>query len=150
MLLISHRGNIEGRVPELENSPNYVSQAISLGYDVEVDLWVDNNLLYLGHDEPQYLVGDLWIAGFFYSLWIHCKNPEAITYMQENHPEANYFWHEKDTLTLTSKNYLWTYPGKQPVKNSIAVMPELYGDDISECLGLCSDYVKKYKDENNL
>jgi len=26
-------------------------------------------------------------------------------------------------------------------------MPEREGDDISSCLGICSDVIKKYKDE---
>jgi len=60
--------------------------------------------------------------------------------------DINYFWHEEDTLTLTSHNYLWVYPGKQPIKNSIAVLPELFQDDVSECLGVCSDFIKKYED----
>jgi len=36
------------------------------------------------------------------------------------------------------------YPGKQPIKDSIAVMPELYNDDLSLCIGICSDYISKY------
>ena len=61
----------------------------------------------------------------------------------------NYFWHEEDTLTLTSKKYLWVYPSKQPIKNSIAVMPELNDDDISECIGICSDYIENYEEYIN-
>ena len=49
---------------------------------------------------------------------------------------------------MTSKGYLWAYPGKQPIKRSIAVMPEINNDDISECIGVCSDVIQKYKDEN--
>jgi hypothetical protein len=60
----------------------------------------------------------------------------------------HYFWHEEDTLTLTSENYIWAYPGKQPIKGSIAVMPERGNDDLSKCIGICSDVIKKYKDEN--
>ena len=47
-------------------------------------------------------------------------------------------------ITLTSKNYIWAYPGKQPIKNSIAVLPEIYQDNLSECLGVCSDYIENY------
>jgi hypothetical protein len=50
-------------------------------------------------------------------------------------------------VALTSKNYVWAYPGKQPIKGSIAVMPERSDDDISVCKGICSDVIKKYKDE---
>jgi hypothetical protein len=59
--------------------------------------------------------------------------------------EMHYFWHQDDMVTLTSQGTIWAYPGKQPIKNSIAVMPEIYGDNIIQCLGICSDYIEKYK-----
>jgi hypothetical protein len=61
--------------------------------------------------------------------------------------DFNFFWHETDTVTLTSKKYIWAYPTKQPILNSIAVMPELYKDNIIGCIGVCSDYIEKYKNE---
>jgi len=57
----------------------------------------------------------------------------------------NYFWHENDTVTLTSENWIWAFPGKQPINGSIAVMPEIYNDDVSEAAGVCSDYIQNYK-----
>ncbi len=57
----------------------------------------------------------------------------------------NYFWHETDTVTLTSKSYIWAYPGKQPITNSIAVLPEIYNDNIENCVGVCSDIIEFYK-----
>jgi hypothetical protein len=145
MKLISHRGNLIGPNSERENSPSYLQEALDNGFDVEVDLWFIEDKLYLGHDEPQYLISHSWLTQFLYRLWVHCKNPEAIVYLQENYPQINYFWHQEDTLTLTSKKYIWVYPGKQPIKDSIAVMPEIHNDDISQCLGICSDYIQNYK-----
>ena len=145
MILISHRGNINGKFESYENDPTYIDNAISKGYDVEVDVWFIDNLLYLGHDKPQYVVELKWFIDRIDKLWVHCKNVEAVLYFKECDDDMNYFWHEEDTLTLTSQNYLWVFPGKQPIKNSIAVMPEIYNDDISICLGICSDYLEKYK-----
>jgi hypothetical protein len=42
-------------------------------------------------------------------------------------------------------NYIWAYPGKQPIYKSIAVMPELNNDDVTKCIGICSDYIEKYQ-----
>ena len=56
MILISHRGNFKGRNPEKENHPDYIKDAIERGYHVEVDVWVNNGIFYLGHDEPQWRV----------------------------------------------------------------------------------------------
>ena len=35
----------------------------------------------------------------------------------------NYFWHQEDKVTLTSKGYLWAYPGVI-CDNAITVLPE--------------------------
>ncbi len=40
MFLISHRGNISGKLPERENTVDYIQEALGLGYDVEVDVWM--------------------------------------------------------------------------------------------------------------
>jgi hypothetical protein len=144
MVLISHRGNIDGKIIEKENHPDYINQAISEGYNVEIDLWMNDGVLYLGHDSIQYEINYEWLKDRKNKLWIHCKNIEALEWCDEK-IEFHYFWHEEDTVTLTSQGTIWAYPGKQPIKNSIAVMPEIYGDNIIQCLGICSDYIQKYK-----
>ena len=144
MILISHRGNLNGPNEVRENSPYYIMEAIDEGYDVEVDLWWVDGKVYLGHDKPQYEVSDEWLGERIDKLWVHCKNVELLNWIRST--TLHYFWHEEDTLTLTSKNYMWVYPGKQPVIGSIAVMPEIHNDDISKCLGVCSDFIKKYND----
>lgn len=144
MILISHRGNISGRKVPFENRPSYIDEAIEAGYDVEIDVWLIDGVIFLGHDEPQYGITQQWLNERVDKLWIHCKNVEAMEWFNMI-GGFNYFWHEKDTMTLTSNGYMWVYPGKQPVKNSIAVMPEIYNDDVSKCLGICSDVIQNYK-----
>ncbi len=142
MILISHRGNINGKQPNKENAPFYINNALKLGYNVEIDIWWYNNSFYLGHDVPTYKVDVKYLHD--YRLWCHAKNLEAIVEMSK-HPTIHYFWHQKDDITLTSKGYIWAYPGKQPIKNSIAVLPELYNDDLGVCKGVCSDNILKIK-----
>ena len=152
MILISHRGNIIGSQPEKENHPDYIQDAISFGYDVEIDIWFHDNKLYLGHDEPQYPINLKWLKARIDVLWIHCKNHDGLMYFNELEDsgiaEFNYFWHQEDDITLTSMNFMWVYPGKQPIRKSIAVMPEIHDDDISECVGICSDFIENYKQLN--
>ena len=143
MILISHRGNIDGKLVERENHPDYIDEAIALGYDVEIDLWFIDGRVYLGHDEPQYEVDDIWLGERTDKLWVHCKNVESLNWIRST--ILHYFWHETDTVTLTSKNYIWAYPGKQPIVGSIAVMPELENDNVLLCTGICSDYIKRYQ-----
>ena len=143
MILISHRGNINGRFEDWENKPEYIDDALSLGYDVEIDLWFIDGKTYLGHDEPQYEIDDDWLGERIDKIWVHCKNIESLNWIRSTN--LHYFWHETDTVTLTSKNYVWAYPGKQPIVGSIAVMPELENDNVLLCTGICSDYIQYYK-----
>ena len=118
--------------------------------DVEVDLWFVDGRFMLGHDEPQYEIDYKWLEDRSDRLWVHCKDIPSVEYFTENAikcAEINWFWHENDTMTLTSFGYVWVYPGRQPILRSIAVMPEREWEDISNCLGICSDVIKKYKDE---
>jgi hypothetical protein len=146
MIYISHRGNVDGKKPHLENKPEYIDETLSLGYDVEIDVWMIDGVLLLGHDEPQYGITQDWLNKRSEKLWVHCKNIEAMEWFASI-DGFNYFWHEEDTMTLTSMGEMWVYPGRQPVKGSIAVMPERYDDAVSQCLGICSDVIKKYRDE---
>ena len=147
MIFISHRGNLTGKNPKMENKPSYISDALNQGYDCEVDVWFVDNKFMLGHDEPKYGFPFVLFRSFYNKLWIHCKNVEAVSALYD-FPEThllNYFWHQNDDVTLTSKGHIWAYPGKQPIKSSIAVLPELNNDDLTHAIGICSDNIKKYK-----
>jgi hypothetical protein len=144
MILISHRGNIDGKILEKENHPNYIDATLGSGYDVEVDVWYIDGKIMLGHDNPQYEVNLRWFTDRINKLWIHCKNMESLIYFRDCGYDINYFWHQTDDVIITSKDFLWAHPGKQPINNSIAVLPELFDDDIKECIGVCSDFIIKY------
>jgi hypothetical protein len=147
MILISHRGNLNEKQPNRENHPDYIWEAIRKKYHVEIDVWFINGKLKLGHDIPQYDFPFDLIENHYSKLWIHCKNLAAISELNKFDKTGirlNYFWHQNDDITLTSKGYIWAYPGKQPIENSIAVMPEINNDDISKCIGICSDYITNY------
>jgi hypothetical protein len=147
MILIAHRGNLEGPNSEYENRPEYIEEALSKKYDVEIDLWLIDGNYFLGHDGPEYPVKLEWLLRRSQSLWVHCKNVEAMSKLDPDY--FNFFWHENDTVVLTSHCDLWAYPGKQPIKNSIAVMPEIHNDNLDFCKGICTDFVLKYKQELN-
>src|SRR5690606_41780184 len=73
MKLIAHRGNFKGMFIDLENSPQYIDQALDLGYEAEIDVWyVDGNFV-LGHDNPQYPTDETWLLKRRDKLWCHAK-----------------------------------------------------------------------------
>ena len=142
MHLIAHRGNISGPQPSKENSPEYIDQALGLGYDVEIDIWYLDDQLYLGHDLPQYETTIDYLRNN--RFWCHCKNAEALRYLLDNNIHC--FFHEEDDVTLTSHGIIWTFPNKKLMPNAVCVMPERgYDGDIDKCLGICSDYIKEYR-----
>ena len=143
MILISHRGNLNGKVEEWENYPRYIDSTIEQKFDVEIDVRYINGDLYLGHDNPDYLITLSWLRERKDKLWIHCKNHDAVEYLHQT--DLNWFWHDSDDMTLTSNGFIWAHPKIQPLKNSIAVMPDNYNWDLSLCAGVCSDYIIKYK-----
>ena len=147
MILISHRGNIDGPNVENENKPSYISTAIEKGYDCEVDFWFVNNKFVLGHDEPQYEIPIEFIQSYYRKLWIHCKNYDALSKLVEidrGGVYLNYFWHDTDDVIITSQGYMWANPGVY-IENSIAVLPEYKEDNLAGRLGICSDYIINYE-----
>jgi hypothetical protein len=139
-VLISHRGNTSGPNKSLENSPEYIKIAIEKGYDVEVDIWLIGTELHLGHDLPQYQVDKDWLLSNRERIWFHCKNLEILNYFIQEKKDYQFFWHQEDDFTLTSNGYIWTFPGKEVMKNSIIV--SLGRENIvHEVYGICSDYV---------
>jgi len=143
MILVSHRGNLTGKEPDRENSPNFITEAIEKGFYVEVDAWVkDGNHIFLGHDKPQYPVSIEFLKNT--KIICHCKNVDSLRLMLDN--DVHCFFHKSDDVTLTSKGYIWTFPKKKLVPGSFCVMPEYgYTGDISLCMGICSDFIEDYR-----
>ena len=145
MIYISHRGNLNGTNSDMENKPSYILNALKKNFDVEVDVWLNKNKFYLGHDGPRYLVENKFFKQK--RLWLHAKNIEAFSELLKMN--INCFWHQNDDVTLTSNGFIWTYPGKKLTKNSICVLPELNEITKFNCAGVCSDYISDYYNEQS-
>jgi len=131
-----------------ENKPEYIIEAINKGYDCEIDLWQNENGLFLGHDEPRYSIDCSFITTYNNKLWIHCKNLEALYYCVKYEPFCNAFWHQQDNYTLTTQKYIWTYPNQRVNDNSVLVVNNRdYDIKNSYCYGICSDFVDFYKEK---
>jgi hypothetical protein len=147
---IAHRGNTNGPIPEKENSPDYIEQALEQGYDVEIDVWLVNGEIFLGHDAPQYQITPDFLMNHKDRLWCHAKNVDALFYLIKNRDYFHSFSHDKDPHVMTSRGLIWAYTGQPIDKNTICVMPEqvptAYEDtDLANCYGICSDFIQQYK-----
>lgn len=144
MKFIAHRGNINGPNPQKENSIPYIEYALSKGYDVEIDLRYINGKWFLGHDFGQYPVKFSFIWKYRFKFWCHAKNKEALFELLK-YPGINCFWHQNDHYTITSKKYIWVYPGRNLLPNSICVMPErskYTEEELNICYAICTDNIK--------
>lgn len=146
MILIAHRGNFNGPNKYRENTISYIEEAIYKGYDAEIDVRAKKNKIYIGHDQPIDLVTDSWLKKFKNKLWIHCKDPASFDYFN-NLKQYNYFWHEDDAFTITSKGFVLSH-----VKNSINKLSgkfikiQLEKKKINgNFVGILSDYPVLYK-----
>ena len=145
-ILIAHRGNTNGPKKEFENTPTYIQEALDKGYNVEIDVWVINDEVYLGHDSPDYKISLLFLMND--KLWCHAKNFEALLLMTKNKNTIHYFSHDSDPYVVTSKGIIWGFPNGKLSEESVCVMPEMYERlidiELKNVLGLCSDYVDEY------
>ncbi len=155
MIFISHRGNTSKREINSENNPNYLVEALSKGFDVEMDIWLKKDKWYLGHDKPEYEVPFSWLSSNS-KFWLHCKNIAALTEMHNfsvnTKRKFNFFWHDQDKFTLTSNSYIWANVGVElniKCSKAIAVMPELSKKKINftNYSGICSDKILLYKNK---
>ena len=103
MQIISHRGNTSG-TSEYENKPELVLETLK-DFKVEVDVWYSRGEWYLGHDVPKYKVD---FSFFNDRMYIHCKNRAAVENLTDS--GLNWFWHQADALTVTSRGDIWCYP----------------------------------------
>ena len=147
MVLISHRGNINGRIPDRENTAQYIKEAIELGYDVEVDIWYKGNEFWLGHDQPDRPVHLDWLKEHEYHLWIHCKNFGALTHLINTVSKT--FYHSSEEYTIISNGLIWAHNITDV--STKCVIPLLHSNDIlnwtpAPVHGVCSDYVKALND----
>ena len=88
----------------------------------------------------------MWLADKSERLWIHCKDINTLHEFSTNNTSPyNYFWHQGDDYTLTSKHFIWSYPNKKYTSNTVVVMPEIEVDlkevMMYNCYGICADYL---------
>jgi hypothetical protein len=149
MILISHRGNINGINVDLENTKEYIDSAIKKGYDVEIDIWYKDFKLYLGHDLPQYDVDINWLLERKNKLWIHTKNFFALKNLLNT--ELKLFFHEKESHSIISNTKLiWSHKLSEADESSIIPLLDLnsikeYHIKNYKVAGICSDFIEKIK-----
>jgi hypothetical protein len=147
-MLISHRGNLNGKITERENSKEYIDEAIKAGFYVEIDIRTKNNNLYLGHDEPQYLVTLEWLSERLEFLIVHAKDFDSFNTLIEYNDLKIFFHTCEEHVIINNTKLFWSHDLKTASNKSI--IPLLNLDDIklhshlkNKVFGICSDYIIK-------
>lgn len=150
MIFIAHRGNTEGPDPDNENTCPHIDRALHMGFECELDVWVDGaGKVLLGHEFPENEVSLHWLEERSDKLWIHCKNVEALAFFLD--ANVNCFWHESDQYTITSRGWIWTYPGYPPRGGkAVCVLPESNALPTIGFSAICSDYISRYDPPHSL
>ena len=138
MILISNLGNLNGPNKN-ENNPNYIQNALDLGYDCKIDIFY-NNQLYLN----TYEIDITFLFINHKKLWINCINIDALIFLF-NFDCLNLFCQRED-FTLTSKKFIWSYL-KINNNNCVTVVNNTYDIPLFG-YGICSDNIHKLESLN--
>ena len=151
MIIISHRANINGIEKHRENNPRYIDECIELGFDVEIDLRVKNNQLYLGHDYAEYEISLDWLLKRKESLWVHIKEYDALIKILDYKQQIRFFCHESDKYTLLSNGLVWCHDLTNKM-NENCIIPLLSYEQVANYnqesfYAVCTDYVYECKNK---
>lgn len=159
MIVIAHRALLQGPNPSLENSPEAIERAIDQGFMVEVDINSASGMEfdfvlghgYLNHSSIVWGVSIDYVIDIAPYTYFHCKDLKVLNHLLHLRCIPYAFFHDIDQGVMTTDGKIWTYPGQEVYKNSIAVLPESWNPDISleanlnatkklDCYGICTDW----------
>lgn len=110
MRIIAHRGNLRG--PTTEESFQVIRKALERGFDVEIDVHVEDGKLVVGHDVCLGPVpDDLLYSENRSRIWFHAKNPGAVARLPDH---SIYFSHQDDPFTTvhSGNRLVWIHPSQ--------------------------------------
>lgn len=171
MIIISHRGNLDGPNIFTENSPEQIYKVLKLGFSVEIDVHLTtvnftDVFLNLGHDygECYFKVDDFLERYDKYQIFIHAKTFNTYLFLKSILKHAYVFYHTNEAIVPIFNSHLfWLYPGKEnelnflinSISDCICVLPETWNKNIKQWAnrkpwGICTDYPQRLKDSLNV
>ncbi len=154
-MIFAHRNNTSEDYAE--NSKDGILRCIELGYGAEIDIWVKNKKLYLGHDEYNLTeIEEDFLSQYDESLLIHCKNKKAVKFFMDSDKWFQWFVHDQDCFSFTNQGLLICYGIKPPKLNRyrsltskstvdcIVMLPERFSIEVPKGYSVCTDYPERY------
>jgi hypothetical protein len=163
MKLISYRGNINGPDPKVENTISYISDALSEGYMVVIDVWLNSGKLYLCSSRPSiyttsrsrgyrtgapyYEIDESYLENSM--ILVRAGNADTLVRLVKN--SRIHCFHADKHSAVTSRGFLWT---ANDVSGLNVIRMSIDGDPVQPCYAVCSNYVRNYgrpdPDQNSL
>lgn len=153
LIYVAHRGNIYNKQEENENSPEYIQEALSNEFFVEIDVWQRKNKTYLGHDEPQYQINLKDYPWYCNSnIFWHCKDMQTYIWFLENADYFCFFYQDSPGIAAINNSSImrgqqiyWTY--KYPISRGILMIDSQIEAIENNIAGLCSDEIGLIKQQ---
>ena len=130
MLYISYRGIFDGNNFQDANTPKQIGQALSAGFKCMIDVWRQDDKLYLGNDTPTIEVTANYLKGN--KFYINAKNSDMVAWLESQSATdyPNWFYFVPDAIYppiyVTASNGKLITPGTVPIDtNSIMFLPEI-------------------------
>jgi hypothetical protein len=148
--ILAHRANYDGPGSG-ENSRDALDACVSLGFEVELDIWARGEVLWVGHDDPLWPCDPAHLRSI--PVLAHAKNIEAAAALAASN--VPFFCLDGDDFGMCSTGEIWTNYGAPAVASSIVCSPELVGADepITAFLarhrhvaGVCTDHPIVYRE----
>lgn len=149
MIIISHRGNLNGPNPDRENDPAYILEAIGAGFEVEADIWEICGIFMLGHDKPSRISSVSIDENMRKKILFHAKNIYAAVAISQT-TNWHFFCHQGDPFVLTSKGYIWQHDLSLPLTYR-SIIPLITMEAIKahrnfNVHAVCTDYPVKLRE----
>lgn len=130
MLYISYRGIFDGNNFQDANTPNQLGKALGAGFKCMIDVWRQDNKLYLGNDTPTTEVTANYLKGA--KFYINAKNAAMVSWLgsQSASDYPSWFYFVSNAIYppdyVTASNGKLITPGTEPINlNSIMFLPEI-------------------------
>ncbi|CAB5221562.1 hypothetical protein UFOVP245_188 [uncultured Caudovirales phage] len=151
MIIISHRGLVDGDDPTKENNPTAIAAALGEFFLVYIDLWMVEGKPFLGTDGPVYPMPEDFI-----------HNPDVILCPRDRMAvnfvairDAHFVIPTTGDYTLTSYKWLWAKSSAASIgRDCIIHLPEDYYEPTqlvdTRFTGVCTKYPRIYHEALNM
>lgn len=144
-ILISHLGNLDGRMPEKENTLAHIQNALDRGFHVCAQIVYRNGAFLLPCARGYELAKPAFLSS--QRVWCCTDDPTAMDALCAIN--AHSFFITERLPSLTTAQFIWTLPPHKLASRSIAVFPEFVEqawleDEANDPAGICTNIPMNY------